>query len=94
MADFVVLRDPLDYDLGRIEQYEVEQEVSKQYAATGGLTSQANEVKDKLAEIRGTAEGEALLKAGLTNLRSSDDYGMLIRSLSDDGKVTEEEYGS
>jgi len=90
--DFPVLADPLDYDLGRIEQYEVDIEVGKQYAATGGLTDQANQVKGKLDEIRGTAEGQALLQSTLGSLRASGDYGMLIRSLSDDGKVTEDEY--
>ena len=90
--DFPTVADPLDYDLGRIEQYEVDREVSKQTTATGGLSTQAGVIQDQLDEIRGTAKGSELLKAGLGTLRNSGDYGMLIRSLSDDGMVTEDEY--
>ena len=92
VPDFPTVSDPLDYDLGRIEQYEIDQEVSKQTMATGGLSAQARQVQEQLDDIRGTAKGSELLKAGLGTLRNSADYGMLIRSLSDDGMVTEDEY--
>ena len=91
VPDYAKQPDPLEYNIGEIEQYEIDNEVSKQYASTGGLSQQASDVKTQLEKVRGT-EATKAAQVGLTNLRMSGEYGILLRALSDDGRVTEPEY--
>ena len=86
------LSNPFNYNIPEMKEQEVTN-LQKQTgtAATGGLSQAGKDVDKKLKEARGDQKAQ-VVSQGLTQLKSSEDYGMLLRSLSDDGQVSEDEW--
>ena len=90
-ADFAPSSDPFNYELGSMEAYEKAQlKKTTGTPATGGLSKQARDIKTQLDAARGD-KAQKVAKEGIEILKASPDYGILLRSLSDDGKISEEE---
>tara|TARA_R110002126_G_scaffold43090_8_gene123782 strand:- start:818 stop:2944 length:2127 start_codon:yes stop_codon:yes gene_type:complete len=86
------ITNPFDYNIPALETFDVNVAKKQQYASTGGLSKRSSDVNAQLEKLRSGAATNKDAETAAELMRSSGDYGMLLRSISDDGKVSAEEF--
>lgn len=86
------ITNPFDYNIPALETYDVDLAKRQQYAATGGLGRRSSDVDKQLQELRKGKTTTTKVQTAAETLRMHEDYGMLIRAISDDGQVSQDEF--